>query len=268
MLEILTPVMSVTTLLLSLIWEGLWGVFTTSPFFSTLQHFLVTLAIIFVGAMFAFLMVCVTHSLGYCPCCSSSGSGITFASSAQGVVFLCCKAAYASRAAHAGSFTCSCTCTWVAGLDRVQGDQGDQRLDLHGGRHHQGGAHRCGARMHGGVTMNAMLYTVLEGCACTAWCCGLCAGDTLVLRYLWCRKPRAQVERLKDAVPAHGCCSDCGCHCVWGPVWARQRRGSGHCHHGSGVVQLVGGLMLTVSAFYSCCCYTNWQHVANWLSWR
>jgi hypothetical protein len=58
MLELLTPVMSVTTLLLSLVWEGLWGVFTTSPFFSSLEHLLVTFAIIFVGAMFAFLMVC------------------------------------------------------------------------------------------------------------------------------------------------------------------------------------------------------------------
>eukprot|EP00879_Flechtneria_rotunda_P012185 GHRR01012726.1.p1 GENE.GHRR01012726.1~~GHRR01012726.1.p1 ORF type:complete len:284 (+),score=81.44 GHRR01012726.1:382-1233(+) len=56
-LEVLTPVMSITTLLLSLATEQLWNTLPGSPYFSSLEHILFTLLVIFVGAVIAFLMV-------------------------------------------------------------------------------------------------------------------------------------------------------------------------------------------------------------------
>lgn len=56
-LELLTPVMSVTVLLFSLAWEELWASLPSSPYFAGLGHSALTLLIIWVGAIFAFLMV-------------------------------------------------------------------------------------------------------------------------------------------------------------------------------------------------------------------
>ncbi len=56
-LELLTPVMSVTVLLFSLAWEELWAVLPGSPYFAGLGHSALTLLIIWVGAVIAFLMV-------------------------------------------------------------------------------------------------------------------------------------------------------------------------------------------------------------------
>eukprot|EP00878_Enallax_costatus_P012721 GHUV01013285.1.p1 GENE.GHUV01013285.1~~GHUV01013285.1.p1 ORF type:complete len:328 (+),score=73.77 GHUV01013285.1:1604-2587(+) len=56
-LEVLTPVMSATTLLLSLATEQLWNKLPGSPYFSSLEHMLVTFLLIFFGAVLAFLMV-------------------------------------------------------------------------------------------------------------------------------------------------------------------------------------------------------------------
>jgi len=56
-LEILTPVMSVATLLLSLGWEKLWVVLPGSIYFNSPEHCLLSLGIVFFGAIIAFLMV-------------------------------------------------------------------------------------------------------------------------------------------------------------------------------------------------------------------
>ncbi|KIZ00166.1 hypothetical protein MNEG_7792 [Monoraphidium neglectum] len=56
-LEALTPVMSATTLLLSLAFEGLWDALPDSPYFDGLQACLSTAGLVFAGAVIAFLMV-------------------------------------------------------------------------------------------------------------------------------------------------------------------------------------------------------------------
>lgn len=56
-LEVLTPVMSATTLLLSLATEQLWQTLPASPYFTSVEHVLLTLLLIFCGAVLAFLMV-------------------------------------------------------------------------------------------------------------------------------------------------------------------------------------------------------------------
>ncbi|KAG2442003.1 hypothetical protein HYH02_009795 [Chlamydomonas schloesseri] len=56
-LELLTPVMSVTVLLFSLAWEELWVVLPGSPYFETAEHVLLTSLVIMAGAVIAFLMV-------------------------------------------------------------------------------------------------------------------------------------------------------------------------------------------------------------------
>lgn len=56
-LELLTPVMAVTMILLSVIWESLWAVLPSSPYFASFSHTMISLAIIAVGAIIAFLMV-------------------------------------------------------------------------------------------------------------------------------------------------------------------------------------------------------------------
>eukprot|EP00882_Tetradesmus_deserticola_P008583 GHRQ01009051.1.p1 GENE.GHRQ01009051.1~~GHRQ01009051.1.p1 ORF type:complete len:419 (+),score=150.98 GHRQ01009051.1:224-1480(+) len=56
-LEVLTPVMSVTTLLLSLLTEQLWRVLPSSPYFNSWPHALITVLLILTGALIAFLMV-------------------------------------------------------------------------------------------------------------------------------------------------------------------------------------------------------------------
>lgn len=68
MLELLTPVMSVTTLLLSLVSERLWHTLPNSPYFSSLEHCLITLFIILAGAVLAFLMVWTEYQVGGCVC--------------------------------------------------------------------------------------------------------------------------------------------------------------------------------------------------------
>jgi solute carrier family 35 protein C2 len=56
-LEALTPVMSATTLLLSLVTERLWDVLPDSPYFEDLGAVGLTIGIIFAGALIAFAMV-------------------------------------------------------------------------------------------------------------------------------------------------------------------------------------------------------------------
>ncbi len=56
-MELLTPIMSLTSLLLSVAWEKLWDVIPGSPYFASPADVGTTLVIIFVGAMLAFLMV-------------------------------------------------------------------------------------------------------------------------------------------------------------------------------------------------------------------
>ena len=53
----LTPVMSVTMLVLSASWEQLPTVLPSSPYFATMKHTMETMLIIFLGAVLAFLMV-------------------------------------------------------------------------------------------------------------------------------------------------------------------------------------------------------------------
>lgn len=57
MLEALTPVMSATTLLLSLLTERLWDVLPGSPYFAGLGRSCGTAGVIFAGALIAFAMV-------------------------------------------------------------------------------------------------------------------------------------------------------------------------------------------------------------------
>jgi hypothetical protein len=63
-LEVLTPVMSVTTLLLSLATEQLWHVLPSSPYFNSLPHVLITMLLILTGALIAFLMVWAEYQVG------------------------------------------------------------------------------------------------------------------------------------------------------------------------------------------------------------
>ncbi|KAG2496800.1 hypothetical protein HYH03_005207 [Edaphochlamys debaryana] len=56
-LELLTPVMSITVLVFSLAWEELWDVLPNSPYFEGLEHSMLTLLVIAAGAVIAFLMV-------------------------------------------------------------------------------------------------------------------------------------------------------------------------------------------------------------------
>ena len=57
MLELLTPVMSVTVMIFSLAWEELWLVLPGSPYFETAERTLLTSLVIAAGALIAFLMV-------------------------------------------------------------------------------------------------------------------------------------------------------------------------------------------------------------------
>eukprot|EP00195_Chlamydomonas_chlamydogama_P011097 CAMPEP_0202891508 /NCGR_PEP_ID=MMETSP1392-20130828/1552_1 /ASSEMBLY_ACC=CAM_ASM_000868 /TAXON_ID=225041 /ORGANISM="Chlamydomonas chlamydogama, Strain SAG 11-48b" /LENGTH=439 /DNA_ID=CAMNT_0049575287 /DNA_START=181 /DNA_END=1500 /DNA_ORIENTATION=- len=57
MVEGLTPVMSVTVLVVSLAVEKLWVVLPASPYFHGLSHVCITLGLMFLGALLAFLMV-------------------------------------------------------------------------------------------------------------------------------------------------------------------------------------------------------------------
>eukprot|EP00877_Chromochloris_zofingiensis_P007804 jgi/Chrzof1/3277/Cz12g19080.t1 len=56
-LEILTPVMAITTLILSIAWEQIWWSLPESPYFASWGHSMLSIAIIFLGAVIAFLMV-------------------------------------------------------------------------------------------------------------------------------------------------------------------------------------------------------------------
>lgn len=62
-LEALTPVMSATVLILSLVWEHLWIVLPRSAFFSTFQQTFMTLLLIFMGAVLAFMLVWTEYQL-------------------------------------------------------------------------------------------------------------------------------------------------------------------------------------------------------------
>lgn len=62
-MESLTPVMSATTLLLSLATEPLWHLVRTNVYFSSAAHVLLSLALISVGAFIAFFMVLVEFML-------------------------------------------------------------------------------------------------------------------------------------------------------------------------------------------------------------
>jgi hypothetical protein len=63
-LELLTPVMAAATLLLSLVWEKLWVVLPGSIYFNSPEHCLLSLGIVFFGAIIAFLMVWTEYQVG------------------------------------------------------------------------------------------------------------------------------------------------------------------------------------------------------------
>lgn len=63
-IELLTPVMSGTTLLLSAGWEDLAHSLPSSPYFNSPGHVGITLGIIWVGAIMAFLMVWTEYQVG------------------------------------------------------------------------------------------------------------------------------------------------------------------------------------------------------------
>jgi hypothetical protein len=67
-LELLTPVMSATTMLLSLVSERLWHTLPGSPYFSSLERCLLTLCIILFGALLAFFMVWAEYQVRLCVC--------------------------------------------------------------------------------------------------------------------------------------------------------------------------------------------------------
>ncbi|GIL52194.1 hypothetical protein Vafri_8132 [Volvox africanus] len=56
-LEQLTPVMSITALMFSLAWEELWDVLPSSVYFNSVEHTVLTMLAIVLGALIAFLMV-------------------------------------------------------------------------------------------------------------------------------------------------------------------------------------------------------------------
>jgi solute carrier family 35, member C2 len=56
-MEKLTPVMTVSVLFVSMFWEQLWVVLPSSPYFNSVHHLMITAALIFAGALIAFLMV-------------------------------------------------------------------------------------------------------------------------------------------------------------------------------------------------------------------
>ena len=56
-LEALTPVMSGTVLLLSLVWERLWVTLPSSIYFESLHQTGLSMGLIFMGAIIAFLLV-------------------------------------------------------------------------------------------------------------------------------------------------------------------------------------------------------------------
>jgi hypothetical protein len=64
-LEHLTPIMSVTTLLLSLASERLWHTLPNSLYFSSVEHCAITFLIILAGAVLAFLMVWTEYQVGW-----------------------------------------------------------------------------------------------------------------------------------------------------------------------------------------------------------
>lgn len=64
MLELLTPVMSVTVMILSMIWEQPWVSLPASQYFATLEHMAVTALLILLGALIAFLMVWTEYKVG------------------------------------------------------------------------------------------------------------------------------------------------------------------------------------------------------------
>eukprot|EP00198_Chlamydomonas_reinhardtii_P001099 XP_001690434.1 predicted protein [Chlamydomonas reinhardtii] len=64
-LELLTPVMSVTVMIFSLAWEELWLVLPGSPYFETAERTLLTSLVIAAGALIAFLMVWAEYQLSY-----------------------------------------------------------------------------------------------------------------------------------------------------------------------------------------------------------
>jgi hypothetical protein len=63
-LEVLTPVMSITMLLLSLVSEQLWITLPGSSYFNSMEHTLITIALVFGGAVIAFLMVWTEYQVG------------------------------------------------------------------------------------------------------------------------------------------------------------------------------------------------------------
>lgn len=62
-LEALTPVMSATVFILSLVWEHLWVVLPRSIFFASFQQSFMTLLLILMGAVLAFLLVWTEYQL-------------------------------------------------------------------------------------------------------------------------------------------------------------------------------------------------------------
>ena len=67
-LEALTPVMSGTVLILSLLWERLWVTLPSSIYFESLRQTGLSMGLIFLGAIIAFLLVrllCTSENIEY-----------------------------------------------------------------------------------------------------------------------------------------------------------------------------------------------------------
>jgi solute carrier family 35, member C2 len=62
-MQMLMPVMALSTALLSVVWENLGVVVPRSSYFNSFPHLLVTLLLIGVGALVAFLMVWAEYTL-------------------------------------------------------------------------------------------------------------------------------------------------------------------------------------------------------------
>ena len=56
-IESLTPIMGLTLLIISLLFESLWSKLPGSPYFESLPHTLVTIAVLLTGGLIAFCMV-------------------------------------------------------------------------------------------------------------------------------------------------------------------------------------------------------------------
>lgn len=117
-LEALTPVMSGTVLLLSLVWERLWVTLPASIYFESLRQTGISMGLILVGAIIAFLLVRALLGRGY---------------RILGLLSMLCMGPGARQL----------TLSLASGMDGVPHDQGDISADVHDCRDLQGDCDRC-----------------------------------------------------------------------------------------------------------------------------